>query len=227
MYKIIYEEKQTAITSDSENVNFPATNLLDDKPKKLWKAVTGDNTATLSVTVSAGVKAIGIFNTNATSCVINGTTTLSSLTYNRIWYEFSASQSAGTITLALTSASGTTVYAGVVVAGAVTTLGMPQVDITEELIDYSVITQLSSGSEHVRIGEICRQFSASQFLTRDTQWLNLLNLYLDNGQQPLGMLLGEVGNNYRWCGFFKMFPIKANHITYTHSRSNFIIKEVI
>jgi hypothetical protein len=193
----------------------------------LWKATTGDNTATLTVTVAAGVQAIAIFNTNATSCTINGTISLTSLTYNRIWYEFAAALAAGDITVALTGPSGVAVYAGVVVAGALTTLAIPQIDLTEEAIDYSVITQLSSGSEHVRKGEICRQISASHWLTKDTQWLNLWNLYYANGQQPLGMLLGATSNNHRWCGFFKIMPIRASHSTYTNSLSNFIIKEVI
>lgn len=55
----------TSITADYADVEFPATNMLDDKPKRVWKAGGGVSSATVSIEVSGECSDIAIFGTNA------------------------------------------------------------------------------------------------------------------------------------------------------------------
>ena len=62
--KLIYPDNITSITASAENANFPAVNLLDDHPKKVFKGTS--KTATLTCVVIGG-GALAVFATNALS----------------------------------------------------------------------------------------------------------------------------------------------------------------
>lgn len=55
----------SAITASFEDANFPVENLLDDKPKRIWKAGGGISGASLSVEISGASSDLAIFGTNA------------------------------------------------------------------------------------------------------------------------------------------------------------------
>lgn len=62
--KVIYPDNISSILASAENANYPATNVQDKHPKKIWKS-TGQ-TATLTLYVSSGA-AVAVFATNAES----------------------------------------------------------------------------------------------------------------------------------------------------------------
>jgi len=63
--KIIPGQKITSVTAGSSNANYPASNLTDENPKRIWKAASGVYSTTLSFTLSGPSSAIALFNTNA------------------------------------------------------------------------------------------------------------------------------------------------------------------
>jgi len=67
--KIIYPEKQGTITATSSDANYLATNLEDSKIKKVWRAASGVQTATLRVPITAGADAVALYGTNAESAI--------------------------------------------------------------------------------------------------------------------------------------------------------------
>lgn len=59
--KVIYPNNVTLVTASERNVNFPASFLENDHPKKYWKAASG--AATITLTVAGGSNALALFNT--------------------------------------------------------------------------------------------------------------------------------------------------------------------
>ena len=70
--KHLWENLITSVSASSENVNFPASKLLERSPKIAWKAVDGVSEAVLTVETSAGISDILIAGTNATTVSIVG-----------------------------------------------------------------------------------------------------------------------------------------------------------
>ena len=66
----IYPEKTGIPTATSADVNYPVTNLTDNGyRKKVWKAASGVQSATLRVPISADAEAIALVNTNAETAI--------------------------------------------------------------------------------------------------------------------------------------------------------------
>ena len=68
--KIIKGQKITSVAATSEDTNYPKENVLDEHPKKLWKAASGVTTATLTFEIDTNSGAMAMFNTNAISAVV-------------------------------------------------------------------------------------------------------------------------------------------------------------
>jgi hypothetical protein len=66
MLEVIYPNAVTNVEVNSENPNFPGSNLLNDHPKSRWYA-NGVNEATLTVHVQANSSRLCIYSTNATA----------------------------------------------------------------------------------------------------------------------------------------------------------------
>jgi hypothetical protein len=66
----IAQNKIVSITADSEDSNFPVSRLLDEHPKRQWKAASGVNSATLTADVVGGCSDIMISGTNAASAEV-------------------------------------------------------------------------------------------------------------------------------------------------------------
>ena len=65
--KIIYPTSVQSVSASTENANFPAVNLIDEHPKKLWKATGQTATVSISSLLSTG---LALFKTNAISMSI-------------------------------------------------------------------------------------------------------------------------------------------------------------
>ena len=55
----------TSIAADSQDGNFPASNLLDGRPGRLWKAGGLTRNATLTMEMRGGVSDVALFGANA------------------------------------------------------------------------------------------------------------------------------------------------------------------
>lgn len=71
--KIMAEQKISTVTSTSEDAAYPDDNILDEHPKKLWKAASGVSEATLTFEIGSGNAGLAIFNTNAVNIAITVT----------------------------------------------------------------------------------------------------------------------------------------------------------
>ena len=70
MKHVIYPEKQGTPTATSADANYPVTNLTaNNYRKKVWKATSGVQTATLRVPISANAEVISLHNTNAETAI--------------------------------------------------------------------------------------------------------------------------------------------------------------
>lgn len=65
----IYPEKQGTPTTTSADANYPVANLVNDIRKKVWKAASGVQTATLRVPISANASVISLHKTNAETAI--------------------------------------------------------------------------------------------------------------------------------------------------------------
>jgi hypothetical protein len=70
MKHVIYPEKQGTPTAISADTNYPVTNLTaNNYRKKVWKAVSGVQIATLRIPISANAEVISLHNTNAETVI--------------------------------------------------------------------------------------------------------------------------------------------------------------
>lgn len=232
----LYPEKQGTITADSEDANYPATNLTDNYyRKKVWKAVASVQTATLTVPISAGSSGIGIFNTNAVSGTITiadgGTPVLGAtaitISHGRYWQEYTYYAGSCVATIELTTTA-TTLEAGIVRAAKLYEIGNPLASgMSEGEDDHSVKIQLRNGGFYVIPLEVVRTFSYSMLLDRDAEYRDLMTLYNAYKGEPFAMLITDnTDDDHQWAVFGCMErPPRANHSTPTHSNVSVDIKE--
>lgn len=68
MYKVLYPETLVSAYADEEAASYPASNLLDDHPQKVWEATSGDSKIYLRSSGRANV--VAVTNTNANTLYI-------------------------------------------------------------------------------------------------------------------------------------------------------------
>ena len=209
--KIIYPDSISTISADTFDSDYPAANLLDDHPQKMWKAGTGETTAVLTV-VTDGADISGLFlgGTNATSGSIAvkdtsevttfETVTLAS-TWSRYFVKFSTTYSVP-LHIIITLTASAEVYAGVIRAGAFISTPDPKYGLKQQREDYSIKKELSNGGLYV--------FNRNKPVTYDLSFLMLHatydlidDLFYINGSLPLAFLLSDnIGLDNQWSGFF-------------------------
>ena len=70
MKHVIFPEKQGTPTTTSADANYPVTNLTaNNYRKKVWKAASGVQVATLRIPISANAEIISLHNTNAETAI--------------------------------------------------------------------------------------------------------------------------------------------------------------
>jgi len=223
--KIISTDYTNTVSSTSEHADYPDDNVLTDYSGEYWQA-NGTNTATLTVTFSAGGANAFLFSyTNATSVdydvkdsgassIKSGTIDLTSPhTVDRGWMEFTTEAGTGSVELAFTSAAGTSVYCGIVRIGAVTDISDPLMSPEEGEIDNDIVIELHApGANYVVQRRRLRTYSFTLLLSRSTDYYDLRKIREDNGNTPLAMLLSEnAGNDHEWCIWGVMGPIAGMH----------------
>lgn len=161
--KVISDNLITAVVADSENANYPATNVLAG-PIRPWKAAT--NTAQLVISCSANLSGFAMFATNAetfdwrlmdgASEIESGTETAPTRVYPEtlrnpapFWIEFASVQTASrTIEIDFATAAGSILEVGTVSAGYISEFPAPQWGLTRTIKNYSIRKTLKSGEKY-------------------------------------------------------------------------------
>ena len=186
--KIIPDQKITSASADSSASGYPASNALDEHPKKIWKA-NSTNTGTLTLDIDPHTSGIAIFNTNALSLTVTvedanaidwftsdadwftsdaDWSSADAILINEIysldgisgaaWIEYPLASIALSATIAFTAASQNTVYCGVVVADKVREFACPQIGVNEGLRSYAITRELQNGAFYRKQRDTVRTF---------------------------------------------------------------------
>lgn len=225
--KIIPLNKISAISASSENSNFPADFLLNDRPKKVWKSTeTGE--ATLTLGISGGTGGLALFNCNALSVAVSITdpnavewedgveweagvewsttdfdeiTELANLDGNpggAIWVEWGHSLNSLSAVLTLTGIVNEVLQCGVAIAGKSHEFSGPNYGITEGLIDLSIVKELSNGDKYVKQRDKLRTFDFSATVERDEQFYSFLyDIAREIGRAPAAWRLTKL-SGFNW-----------------------------
>lgn len=163
---IIYPEKldtATGITADSEDAEFPASNLEDSRPGKLWKA-DSTNSAVITIPALAGTDCAAVFNTNAetAACVLKdmvGGSVLDTETFDlapssgrvfdRFFWNYAAQSGTCVVEITLTAAEGDTVHAGVARIGAGAVFENPDWGVRQSRQSLATVLEMSNRSRYV------------------------------------------------------------------------------
>lgn len=245
----------TSCSADSEDAQFPASNMRDNFTTNLYKAASG-LTALITLQVSKG-SAVELLNTNATAVVVTAgsgeTFTLESGysletgyslaedavaaipvyslpgAHGRLWAEYSAFSGPHVVKLALTAAD--VPSAGIIRAGVVQVFKDPEPSNGETSIDYSIEKELNNGADYFRKRNVVNVFDNLQMIeTRENAFLFKRAIFDAVGPQPLAIRL--VYNKYITDEEFVIFGKRVNpphleHLTRTKTRITFSLREVI
>lgn len=232
---LMYPEKLSSVTADTEDGSFPATYLENDKPKRYWKSA-GSNIGVLTATVAANSDQIGLFNTNAESAAIDvesGAETFNiDLTdphsHNRLWQSYTEQTAGHTVEITLTAPAGEAVYGGVLKIGKGVTIANPSYGLTESRRDFSIVKELNNGAFYIRKKDSVRTFDLQFLEDRATDFYKFTEVADYYGPSPCAILLAEDIDDLEWAIFAHILnPFSASHAYYAYNQVSFGITEAV
>jgi len=235
---LIYPEKLSSVTADTEDGSFPATYLENNKPKRYYKSA-GSNEALITATVAANSNQIGLFNTNAEGADID--VKLSGVSqetfsidltdphsHNRLWQSYTEQTEIHTIEIDLTAPVGETVYAGVLKVGKGVSLINPSYGLGEGRRDFSIVKELNNGAYYIRKKDNVRTYNVNFLEDRATDFYEFTKVVDYYGPSPFAMLLVEDVDDLEWAIFGHVLnPFSGNHSYYSHTDISFTITEAV
>jgi hypothetical protein len=235
---LIYPEKLSSVSADSEDGSFPASYLENDKPKRYYKSA-GSNACVITATVAANSDQIAIFNTNAESADIDvklsgvsqetfSIDLTSPHSHNRFWQSYTKQTAIHTIEITLTAPVGEAVYAGVLKCGLGISLINPKYGLGESRRDFSIVIELNNGAYYIRKKDSVRTFSVSFEEDRATDFYQFTKVADYYGPTPFAILLVEDIDDLEWAIFGHVLnPFSGSHAYYSHSDVSFSITEAV
>lgn len=253
--KLILDNTITAVSADSSAEGYPASFILDSKPKRIWQA-DGLDTATLSCSVAGPIDTLAVFNTNAQSIAITITNpnafqwsaddivwpevswspTFSDIGFDiqtkagskAFWGEFPPVTIPVTVDITLATATGSVVHAGVVVVGKRVEFRDPHRGIRQGLHDYSIEEKLQNGSDYYKLRDIVRTFDATITVDRDLSFYRFMHDFARTyGKTPKAWQLTGL-NSFEWVVYARLTDMPSGAHSYPdHSPINFSLIEVI
>lgn len=253
--KVIFENKITSVSASSENASYPASYVLNDSPKRVWKGDSVD-TATLTCSTTGAIDTLAIFNTNAEGVSItisdpnefqweatellwseiswvSVTTSVSfeidsQANNSAIWGTFDAISAPVDVSITLATATGTVIQAGVVVIGSATEFKNPFYGMSQGLVDYSISEQLQNGAWYYKQRDIVRSFGCQITLERDNDFYTFMNsLARDHGLAPKAWRVTDK-DSFEWVVYARFDDMpQGSHSYPSHSPINFSLIEVI
>ena len=252
--KIIPNQKITSVTASSADTSYPAVNVIDEHPKKLWKAASG-NSATLTFEISGGTGGLAIFNTNATSisasvtdpnylqwetgvawetgttfsavdAVLTETSSLDGVS-GAAWFEWTYAMIPVTATITLTAGSNDIVQAGVAVSDELYTYACPQMGVREGLHSYSIVRELQNGAFYRKQRDSVRTFSFNIVDSRTDFYEYMYTVARELGYKPAAWMLADM-DGFWWVVYarFQKMP-SGTHSMPNHSAINTQLIEVL
>jgi len=232
---LMYPERLSSVSADTEDGSFPATYLENNKPKRYWKS-SGSNVGVLTATVAANSDQIAIFNTNAETVDIDiesGAETFSlDLTdphdHNRCWQSYTEQTAIHTVEITLTAPASEAVYAGCLKIGKGVTLVNPSYSLSESRRDFSIVKELNNGAYYIRKKDPVRTFDLSFVEDRATDFYRFTEIMDYYGPNPLAILLAEDIDDHEWAIFGHILnPFSATHAYPNHSSISYSIVEAV
>jgi len=249
--RYIVNNNVTEAVGGSTNTNFPALNILDIHPRKVWKSTLYIDTVT--VTVSELFNTITIFNTNAQYADV----TITDMDDNVIWatrtFDFTGILSleqfmtgdGDTITRVFIPVGeliaaeskviiefsklddGSPIYCGIVWAGLASTINNPSYPLTEGIVDYSIVQELNNGATYIKERDRVRKYSfniSTSDLEAERLYLDVLNNIGPN-PMPFELVCGS-GALYTLFGRLESMP-KVVQQSYGRANISLNILEVL
>jgi len=255
--KVLPVDLIASVSASSEHANYPADNLLDEHPKKVWKGTASSET--LTFTIDAGSNGVAIFNTNATGVTFElldpnyiiwetGTdwetgvawslvedpldiTQITNLTGSSGSCMAEWAKISSTVVLYVTFAqsSGDVLSAGVAVAGEFLSYSDPKYDgFTEEVIDYSIVSELSNGSVYVKARDTVRKFNVSVLMDTDTDFNEFVSDVARTLKSSPSAWVVTDTNDSRWLAYARLTKMPVGeHFSPDLSLAKFEITEVV
>lgn len=232
MKEVIIENviENADITVDDEDTVYTKDYMVDNYPKRPWKAtdILG-GAATITIDMPSGCDAIALFNIEATEVIftmkdnlgnpIDGPTTygIDALTSyygmtvgildNQIkratlWIDYTYQSNVHTITLAIKNSTGSVAAVGIMRGGLNTNLPYnPRIGLKEGLIDYSLKKSNANGSAYYQKKDIIRTFSGSSLMGRNKMFYKVMaQIAQTKGEEPLAWKITDLGEN-QWNVF--------------------------
>lgn len=250
--KVIPVEAITAVSASNEDASYPASNLLNSRPKKVWKGTGAAET--LTFTLTGTTSGLAIFNTNATGASFvlsdpNGVTLesgvvleagaqLASVAPNVTqivalngtdgafmvqWQEITGSL---TLEVSLVNNSGEVLFAGVATGGEVYSAPDPELGMTEDIDDQSIDDEYPNGISYTKDGDSLRVFNIEAIMERDDAFHNFIYSVAKVVHKNYRAWLITDLNNSRWLVYVKFSRLpKGAHNHATRSRVTFELRE--
>uniref|UniRef100_A0A6M3INR4 Uncharacterized protein n=1 Tax=viral metagenome TaxID=1070528 RepID=A0A6M3INR4_9ZZZZ len=249
--KVIYPDKVTGVTAANALANYPDDNLLDGHPKKIWNS--GVSVSSVTVSVSEGANAVGFAGVSAVSIALtvknsNSSTTLLSkvsydlkginnyykfftdsyTSYTSFWIDYDYQSVDHNLVFDFENVSGSTAQAGIVKAGPARGFYEPGFDLSESMMDYSIVKELNNGAFYIRKRDVVKTYSGTVELERDGDfYVFMRDVILKEGPNPLFWRITDYNNN-DWAVFARVSSMpKGDHNQRRHSTINFSFIEVI
>ena len=164
-----------------------------------------------------------------TACVVVETTThtlSATRIYDRFWQEYTSQVAAHTATIELTTTA-TTIEAGVVKAGTTVDFRNPSYGLSEGVLDYSTVEELSNGAKYVDTRDIVRSFGINVITTRASEFYALRDIIHAYGKTPMAALIAEDILDMEWCCFGTIESFSGSHQYLNHSGVSITFEETV
>lgn len=251
--RIMANNQISAVSMTTENSNYPATNLLNRHPRKY--ALSTASTTKITCTIGEGVGAFGLFNTNALeatitlksgagamiasqfydlSGIIDYWTAVQDITdlHYSIWFDYGDYYQSAVHTVEVdldTTNPAAPVYAGVTFADTTRSFenGI-EYGVTESLVDYSIVKELSNGSYYYRKRDVVKNFKCKATLgLSNRDFYTFINGIAQSvGPSPVACRLTDL-NDIDWTIYGKLSSVQGSHDFYDHAVTTFDILEVV
>jgi len=249
--KVIYPERISSVLADEANANYPDDNVLDNHPKKVWKATSKD--AQMKLTCTGATNAVALFNVTADKITITvknaaetatlvaaqefdlkGTDTYLEFiqdlgeNWTQLWYDYGYQSDPIVVIIDFEAAAGEIVEAGVIRCGLAIDFLDPGFQLQEGLKDYSIVKQLNNGAIYIRKRDTVRSFAGTVTMERDREFYFLVrDIVQAVGPQPLAWRITDL-DNYDWAVFAMADKMPSGtHNRPDHSDIKFNLLEVI
>lgn len=253
--KIIYPNAIANISASGADPEFPASNLLDEHPKKIWKGIGRSETLTIACGASG---ALGLFKTNAESVTVtifigqdiewvggiewaggiewdeqddapsSTTYQLSGVNEGAGWIEWEKINASNTIQLVLDAGEGNIIEAGVCVAGVVNSYDEPEYGLTDGFVDYSIVKELNNGAFYIRKRDVVRKFNGILNFKHALDFYKfMLDVLRPQSQLPFAVHLNGALANWEWIIYGRFTSVSSSYDGPNQTTVNFELLEVL